>query len=132
MVTAMPLKMRGDTLLANCALGGPSGIKILGVIDSGSSISFLSETACERAKLKYKGSENKFMCIHGKGHRKIDVRCYRGVIVVGTKAGSGTVYALDVRPTVNGMRVDAVLGRDILRHFRVTLDWRDGTGWLEE
>ena len=36
MVTAMPLKMRGDTLLANCALGGPSGIKILGIMDSGS------------------------------------------------------------------------------------------------
>ena len=129
---AMPLKMRGDTFFVECKLGGANKLDLLGVIDSGSSVSFLSETACERAKLEYKGSENKFMRIHGKGHRKIDARRYRGVIVVGTKAGSGTVYSLDVRPTVNGMRVDAVLGRDILRHFRVTLDWRDGTGWLEE
>lgn len=128
----IPLQKRGNTFLAKCTLGLPNGIDLLGIIDSGSSVSFVSPRARELAHLKYKGSESKFMCIHGKSHRKADVMCYRGVIVVGTRAGSGTVYALDVRPSVAGLRVDAVLGRDILRHFRVTLDWRDGTGWLEE
>lgn len=131
MVTVIPLQRRGDTFLVECKLEALNQINLLGIIDSGSSVTFLSEKVCERASLKYKGSKDKFMRIRGKGHRKAAVRCYRGTITVGTKSGSGIVYALDVRPTVDGMRVDAVLGRDVLRHFKVTLDWRNGTGILE-
>lgn len=118
--------------MAKCALGLPNGMLPLGIMGSGSSVTFLPEKICERTQRKHKGSENKFMRIHGKSHRKFSVKCYRGMVVVGTKTGCGTVYALDVSPSVAGLRVDAVLGRDILRHFRVTLDWKGGTGWLEE
>lgn len=59
------------------------------------------------------------------------MRYYRGLITLGAKSGSGTVYEIDTRPVVGGMRVDVVLGRDVLRHFKVTLNWRDGEGFLE-
>lgn len=71
------------------------------------------------------------MCVHGKAHRQIDVKRYRGTVIVGTKTGSGLVYELDVRPSVMGLRADAVLGRDVLRNFDAGLGWRAGTGFLE-
>ena len=54
-----------------------------------------------------------------------------GLVSLGPKSRSGTVYEIDVHPVVGGLHVDVVLGRDILRHFKVTLNWRDGTGMLE-
>lgn len=71
------------------------------------------------------------MCVHGKAHRQIGVRRYRGSVVVGTERGGSFVYALDVRPAVKGLRADAVLGRDVLRNFDVGLNWRSGAGFLE-
>jgi len=127
----VPLQMRGGVFLAKCKLVGQGKTDILGIVDSGSSVTFVSTHACGLARLKYKGSEKKFMCVHGKAHRQIGVKRYRGTVTVGTGSGSGFVYALDVRPTVGGLRADAVLGRDVLQNFDVGLNWRAGTGFLE-
>lgn len=127
----IPLQKRGDVFLAKCKLVGQRKMDILGIVDSGSSVTFVSTHACELAELKYKGSEKKFMCVHGKAHRQASVKRYRGVVTVGEVSGSGLVYELDVRPAVKGLRADAVLGRDVLRNFDVGLNWRAGTGFLE-
>lgn len=125
------LQVREGVFLAKCKLVGQVKMNILGIVDSGSSVTFVSTHACERAGLKYKGSVKKIMCVHGKAHRQIDVKRYRGTVIVGTKTGSGLVYELDVRPSVMGLRADAVLGRDVLRNFDAGLGWRAGTGFLE-
>lgn len=71
------------------------------------------------------------MCIHGKSHTKISVPYYRGTIVVGTKSGSGTIYEINVRPAVVGLRTDVIVDYDVLQYFSMTLDWVNGTGFLE-
>jgi len=103
----------------------------LGIVDTGSSFTLVSSKICERARLKLKGDIDKFMRIHGKSHTKIKVPYYRGTITVGPMSGSGTVYEINVRPTVAGLRADVIVGYDVLRHFSMTLDWVNGTGFLE-
>jgi len=117
---------------ANCTLGAQGGVRLVGIVDSGSNRTYVSKKVCEREGLKLKGDKDDIMCIHGKKHRGTPVRYYRGVITVGTKSGNGLVYEIDTRPVVGGVHVDVVLGRDVLRHFKVTLNWRDGTGIMEE
>ncbi|RNJ72258.1 MAG: hypothetical protein EB832_04125 [Thaumarchaeota archaeon S14] len=130
-MTAMRLQLREGVFLVKCTLGAKEKIELMGIIDSGSSRTYVSKKACERARLKPKGSREDVMCVHGKKHRGAPVQYYRGLVSLGTKSGSGTVYEIDVRPVVGGLHVDVVHGRDILRHFKVTLNWRDGTGMLE-
>jgi len=127
----IPLQKRGDVFLAKCELVGKIRLGIFGIVDSGSQVTFVSTHACERAKLKYKGSRKKFMCVHGKAHRQTGVKSYRGTVAVGAIHGGSLVYALDVRPVAGGLRADAVPGRDVLRNFDEGLNWRAGTGWLE-
>jgi len=71
------------------------------------------------------------MCIHGKSHTEIRVPYYRGTITVGTKSGSGTIYGINVRPVVAGLYADVIVGYDMLQHFSMTLDYVNGTGFLE-
>jgi len=130
-VTDVRLQLRDGVFLAKCTLGDRDKLDLVGIVDSGSNRTYVSKRACERARLKRRGSSSDIMCVHGKKRRGAAVQYYRGLVTVGTKSGSGTVYEIDVRPTVGGLRVDVVLGRDVLRHFRVTLDWRNGTGSLE-
>lgn len=127
----IPLQKRGNKFLVECTLEELGDAKLLGIVDTGSSFTLVSSKICERAKLKPKGDTDKVMCIHGKSHTKISVPRYRGTIAVGTKSGSGTVYEINVRPVVAGLRADVIVGCDVLQHFRMTLDWVNGTGFLE-
>lgn len=56
------LQVREGVFLAKCELAGQATIGILGIVDSGSSVTFVSTHACERAGLKYKGSVKKKLC----------------------------------------------------------------------
>lgn len=130
-MTRARLQLRDGVFLVKCTLGDRDRLNLGGIIDSGSSRAYVSKWACGRARLKRKGGRDDVMCVHGKKRRGTPAQYYRGLVTVGTKSGNGTVCEIDVRPTVGGMRVDVVLGRDVLRHFRVTLDWRAGAGFLE-
>jgi len=127
---AIPLQKRGDMFLAECSLEGLEGVKLLGIVDSGASTSYVASKVCDRARLKYKGSRSDILCVHGKEHREIDIEYYRGTVTVGTKSGCGMVYKIDIRPRIAGVSVDAILGNDVLRHFNIALNHRDGTGFL--
>lgn len=127
---AIPLQKRGDMFLAECSLEELEGVKLLGIVDPGASTSYLASKVCERAQLKYRGTRSDILCVHGKEHRALKVKYYRGTITVGTKSGCGTVYAIDIRPRITGVSVDAILGNDVLHHFNIALNHRDGTGFL--
>lgn len=70
------------------------------------------------------------MCVHGRQHGGVPIRHYRGLVTLGTKSGSGRVYEVGARLAVGGLHVDVLSGRGMLRHFKVTLGWRNGTGHL--
>lgn len=127
---AISLQKRGDTFLAECSLEEMGGVKLLGIVDSGASTSYVASKICDRAQLKYRGTKKSILCIHGKDHRMLGIRYYRGTITVGTKSGCGMACEIDVRPKVEGTSVDAILGNDVLRHFNIALNHRDGTGFL--
>lgn len=127
----MPIQKRGNKFLVECTLEELGETKLLGIVDPGSSLTFVSSKICERARLKFKGNARKITRVHGKSHAKIKVPYYRGTITVGTRPGNGTVYGINVRPAVAGLRADVIVGYDVLRHFRLTLDWVNGTGFLE-
>lgn len=125
------LQMRNDVFLANCLLHAKDGLSLLGIVDSGSNRTYVSKKMCKLAGLKHKGTAVDTMCVHGRQHLGAPIRYYRGLVSLGTKPGSGRVYEIDTRLVVGGLRVDVLLGRDILRHFKVTLDWIGGVGHLE-
>jgi len=109
---------------------GTSRLEIMGVVDSGASITYVTKDVRKRAGLEPTGDSQRFLCVHGKNHAGIETKSYRGVVTLGTVYGNGTVYELDARPTVGGLRVGAVLGRDMLHSFNVALNWKDRTGFL--
>lgn len=102
----------------------------MGIVDPGASTSYVTSKICERAQLKYRGARKDILCVHGKGHRELGTKYYRGTTMVGTKSGCGVVYEIGVRPRVAGAVVDAILGNDVLRHFNIALNHRDGAGFL--
>lgn len=74
----IPIKKRGDKFLVECTLEELGETKLLGIVDPGSSLTFVSSKICERARLKFKGDMDKLMCVHGKSHAKVSVPYYRG------------------------------------------------------
>lgn len=126
------LQMRNNVFLANCTLHAKESINLLGIVDSGANRTYVSRKVCELAGLKRKGTTEDTLCVHGRQHSGVPIQYYRGLVTLGTKPGSGRVYEIDTRLVVGGLLVDVLLGRDILRHFKVTLDWKGGTGYLEE
>ncbi|MDD9825542.1 MAG: hypothetical protein OXU86_02015 [Thaumarchaeota archaeon] len=116
--------------LAACMLNGQH--RLLGIVDSGASNSYVTAETRKRADLEPTGRSQTFMCIHGMLHKDARLTAYRGLLTLGTRSGSGTVYEIDARLAVGGLSVGAVLGRDVLRNFNVALNWLDGTGFLED
>lgn len=116
--------------LADCTIRGKHRLDLLGVVDSGSSITHVTTDARKRAGLEPTGYSQKFLCVHGQNHAGIEPKSHHGVITIGTVSGDGTACELDASPAVGGLRIGAVLGRDVLQHFNVDLHWRDGTGLL--
>jgi len=104
---------------------------LLGIVDSGFSITYVTEETCRDARLEPTGKPRKFMCVHGKSHAGIETKSYHGTVTLGTTPCTSIVYAIDAHIVVGGQRVDAILGRDALQHFNVGLEWLDGTGHLD-
>lgn len=128
---AIPLKKHGVAFLVECSLEELDGVKLWGIVDSGASITYVTSKIRERAQLKHKGTRKDILCVHGKNHKSLGIKYYRGKIAVGTKSGCGTVYEINVRPKVAGISVDAILGHDVPQHFNIALNHRDATGFLE-
>jgi len=122
----IPLQLRNGVYLVTFTINGKH--KLLGIVDSGASSTHVTAEARKRAGLEYTGTARKFMCIHGVIHKDLKTRSYHGMVTLGTKSGSGIVYETVAPLVVGGQRVDAVLGRDILCNFNVSLCWKDGTG----
>lgn len=127
---ALRLHLRNGVYLADCVIEGERRPEVLGIVDSGASVTYVTMDTLRQAKLKPTGEAQKFLCVHGQNHAGIETRSYHGVITLGAKSESGGVYAIDARLSAGDLSAGAVLGRDILRHFNVDLHWMDGTGLM--
>lgn len=70
--------------LADCALVGNHRLEILGLVDSGASVTYVTAEAHKRAGLEPTGKSQKFMCGHGQHHAGIETKSYFGVVALGT------------------------------------------------
>jgi len=128
---AVRLRLVAGVFLDECELRGKEGLSLLGIVDSGASPTYVTVEARRSAHLEPTGRSKTFMCVHGKNHAGIATRSYYGRVMLGTKSGGGIVYEIDAPLAVGGLRVGVVLGRDMLQHLNVALNWKDGTGFLE-
>jgi len=122
------LQTKNGVYLAACMLNGQH--RLLGIVDSGASNSYVTAETRKLANLEPTGRSQTFMCVHGILHKDLKLIAYKGMLTLGTKSGSGTVYEINASLAVGGLRIGAVLGRDVLRNFNVALNWLDGTGFL--
>ncbi|RNJ71308.1 MAG: hypothetical protein EB833_06605 [Thaumarchaeota archaeon S13] len=125
------LQLRDGAYLASCKIVGRRLVDIVGIVDSGASVTYVTMETLKLAKLEPTGEAQRFLCVHGQSHAGIETRSYHGTITLGTGSGSGKVYAIDARLAAGDQSVGAVLGRDILRNFNVSLYWKNGIGFLE-
>ena len=126
------LQEHGGMFMAKCMLNEWPGHELLALVDSGANATFVAASICKRARLKYRGTKDNLGCIHGEGHRGVEVGIYQGTIATGGKTGAGTVYALNDGVEIGGISIDAVLGHDVLKYFDVRLNWKGGFGSMEQ
>jgi len=127
----MRLEERNGLFFAKCVLHATPDMEIWGLVDSGSVVTFLTSSVCERAGLKYKGKQPGIVCSHGKSHRDIKIDTYRSVITLGGITVKCTSLAYNGRLGAGGIRADAILGHNVLCHFDGSLGWKGRTGTLE-
>lgn len=121
------LEARNGMFFAKCALNATPDIEMWGMTDSGSAVTFLTSSICERAGLKHKGHSKKLLCSHGKRHG-MAVPTYRGAITIGGVTVKCVSLAYDGKLGAGGIRADATLGTSVPCNFGGDLGWGNGTG----
>ena len=123
------LQRHGDMFLSRCALAERPGYELVALVDSGAADTFISTNTCQLAGLQHMSSSGNVGCIHGDEHMMVEVARYRGTLILDGHATHKAFFAMP-DPVIGGMYLDAVLGRDVLCHFDVRLNWRDGFGTM--
>lgn len=131
MTRTIKLEGRNGAFFARCTLRASPDIEMWGIVDSGASVTFLAPSMCDRARLKYKGTQDGVVCVHGKRHADLGVRFYRAAMTLGNVTVNDRVYEYDGKLGFGGIQAHAILGRNILCNFDVNLGWLDGKGVLE-
>lgn len=126
----LPLQVADGRFAARCALLGDPDQEILGVVDSGATITCVDARTCDRADLRFAGYSGRVRCVH-RNHREV-VKSYFGSINIWGRTEHTTVYELDMGPESERGWVNAILGWDVLGGFRVTMDGPSGTGSMEQ
>jgi len=101
------------------------------LIDTGASTTHINNETCIENKLKPLGSRGGSICIHGEAHKDLRVPMYEATITVaGIKAEKLRISGLSKDVTLNKKKIEVVIGRDILKNFIMTLDWKKCKGEL--
>lgn len=72
LVGTIRLEERNGLFFAKCVLHATPNIEMWGLVDSGSVVTFLTSSICDRAGLKYKGKQPGIVCSHGESSRHKD------------------------------------------------------------
>jgi len=125
----LPLPVLDGKFIARCSLLGSPNQDLLGVIDTGSTVTGVDVQTCRRAGLKFAGESDRVRCVH-RGHREV-VRSYLGHIVICGRTEYTTVYELDMGPESVETGINAILGWDVLGDLKITLDRPRSAGTME-
>ena len=99
------------------------------LVDSASSVSYVVNNDCLDNGLAFKGTRSGVVCIHGKRHSDLPVPVYEGDIVIGdTLTPNATIVGLGDDMVIGSGKLEAILGRNILKKFTVSLDWKNCNG----
>jgi len=125
----IPLQAADGRFAAKCSLLGSPNQDLLGVVDSGATVTCVDVRTRKRAGLKFAGESVRLKCVHREHHVVLDT--YFGHIDTCGRTEHTRVFELDMGPESDAGGINAILGWDVLGGLRVTLDGPGGTGAIE-
>ncbi len=126
---SLPLQVANGRFAAKCSLLGNPDQELLGVIDTGATVTCVDARVCRLANLRFSG-DVVLRCVH-QSHRDVVSTRFGDISICGVTVRT-TIHELDMGPESARGGVNAILGWDVLGEFRVTLDRPCGTGMLEQ
>jgi len=128
-LTGIRLAVSGNRFYIPCAVRGRGEVRLHALVDTGASVTAVRGDICRSLGLRYLGTRA-VTCVHG-AHADTPVKRYLGTLVIGERARYLVIHELG-RLEEDGDVIDAILGRDVLEDYLVTLDWPCMSGSLGE
>jgi len=124
-------KKEGDAFFVKVTVKGKTTKDLEALIDSGATHSFVANSECLDNGLIFDGARSGLLCIHGTQHKGVEIPVYKGELELGDFSQKDIeIFGLDDTVTVGSKKIEAVLGRNMLSHFTVNLDWKNCKGEL--
>jgi len=102
------------------------------LVDSGAQMSYLNYQKCVENGLVCRGGRKGLTCIHGTLHMNLEIPVYEGKIELGDFSQDNKIFfSLGDDVSIGLKKIEAIIGRDIMKNFSVNLDWKNCTGELE-
>ena len=120
---------KNDAFFVDIKIRGKTEATFKALIDTGASVSYVVNDGCLDNGLVFRGTNKDVVCIHGKKHSGFSVPVYRGDILIGDILTPNVIIiGLGDDVTMGSEKIEAVLGRNILKRFEVNLDWKNCRG----
>jgi len=123
---SIPPQVAKGRFAARCALPGNPDQDLLGIVDSGATVTCIGVQARKRAGLKFAGESVRLKRVH-RGHAVALGTCFGHVDMCG-RTEHARVIGLGMGPGSEAAGINAILGWDVPGGLWVTLGGPGGTG----
>jgi len=125
----LPLQVVDGRFAVRCLLQGNPDQELLGVIDSGATVTCVDARACDLANLRFSGESARLKCVYREHVVVLDT--YFGHIDICGGTEHTTVFELDMGTEYERAGINAILGWDVLRGLKISMEGPTGTGTIE-